>query len=62
MASLKELMDTHGNLRGADAKVVLLPRQVWKVKANVGITWKLLQIDFDEPHKSEVRDFFATGD
>ena len=56
--ALKELMDTHGNLRGADAKVVLAPQKVWKVQNNVGITWKLLQIDF-EPRKSEVRDFFA---
>ena len=51
-------MDTHGNLRGADAKVVLAPQKVWKVQNNVGITWKLIQIDF-EPRKSEVRDYFA---
>jgi len=36
----------------------LAPQKVWKVQNNVGITWKLLQIDF-EPRKSEVRDFFA---
>ena len=29
--ALKERMDTHGNLRGADAKVVLAPQKVWKV-------------------------------
>ena len=59
--ALRELLDTHDNLRGADAKVVLAPQKVRKVQNNVGITWKLLQTDFEQ-RKSEVHAFFATGD
>ena len=56
--ALKEMLDAHGNLRGADVKVVLRPQKVWEVQGKVGITWKLLQIDF-EPRESSVHDYFA---
>ena len=55
---LKEMLDNHGNLRGAAAKVVLRPQKVWEVQGQVGITWKLLQIDF-QPCPVIVRDYFA---
>ena len=44
---LKEMLDKHGSLCGAAAKVVLRPQKVWEVQGKVGITWKLLQIDFE---------------
>ena len=56
--ALKEMLDTHGSLRGAAAKVVLRPQKVWEVQGKVGITWKLLQIDF-EPRETSVHDYFA---
>ena len=56
--ALREMLDAHGNLRGADVKVVLRPQKVWEVQGKVGITWKLLQIDF-EPRESSVHDYFA---
>ena len=55
---LKEMLDKHGSLRGAAAKVVLRPQKVWEVQGKVGITWKLLQIDF-EPCPIVVHDYFA---
>ena len=56
--ALKEMLDTHGGLRGASAKVVVRPQKVWEVQGKVGITWKLLQIDF-EPRPVVVHDYFA---
>ena len=56
--ALKEMLDTHGGLRGASAKVVIRPQKVWEVQGKVGITWKLLQIDF-EPRPVVVHDYFA---
>ena len=56
--ALKEMLDKHGNLRGAAAKVVLRPQKVWEVQGKVGITWKLLQIDL-EPCEITVHDYFA---
>ena len=56
--SLKEMLDAHGNLRGAAAKVVVRPQKVWEVQGKVGITWKLLQIDI-EPCEASVHDYFA---
>ena len=56
--ALKEMLDTHGSLRGAAAKVVLRPQKVWEVQGKVGITWKLLQIDL-EPCEITVHDYFA---
>ena len=55
---LKEMLDKHGSLRGANVKVVLRPQKVWEVQGKVGITWKLLQIDF-EPCPVILRDYFA---
>jgi hypothetical protein len=54
----KEMLDKHGSLRGANVKVVLRPQKVWEVQGKVGITWKLLQIDF-EPCPVILRDYFA---
>ena len=56
--ALKEMLDTHGSLRGAAVKVVLRPQKVWEVQAKVGITWKLIQADF-QPHEAVVHDYFA---
>ena len=56
--ALKEMLDTHGSLRGAAVKVVLRPQKVWEVQGNVGITWKLVQADF-QPHEAVVHDYFA---
>jgi len=56
--ALKEMLDTHGGLRGASATVVIRPQKVWEVQGKVGITWKLLQIDF-EPRPVVVHDYFA---
>ena len=56
--ALKEMLDKHGNLRGAAAKIVLRPQKVWEVQGKVGITWKLLQIDL-EPCEITVHDYFA---
>ena len=56
--ALREMLDAHGNLRGADVKVVLRPQKVWEVQGKVGITWKLLQADF-VPRESSVHDYFA---
>jgi len=56
--ALKEMLDTHGGLRGASTKVAIRPQKVWEVQGKVGITWKLIQIDF-EPRESSVHDYFA---
>ena len=56
--ALKEMLDTHGGMRGASTKVVIRPQKVWEVQGKVGITWKLMQIDF-EPRPVVVQDFFA---
>ena len=56
--ALQKLLDTYGNLRGASVKVVLRPQKVWEVQGNVGITWKLVQADF-QPHEAVVHDYFA---
>ena len=56
--ALKEMLDTHGGMRGASTKVVIRPQKVWEVQGKVGITWKLVQIDF-EPRPVVVQDFFA---
>ena len=56
--ALKQLLDEHGRMRDARARVVLAPQKVWKVQTNVGITWKLLQIDL-EPCETTAHDFFA---
>ena len=56
--ALKEMLDTHGGLRGASIKVAIRPQKVWEVQGKVGITGKLLQCDF-EPRPVVVQDFFA---
>ena len=56
--ALKQMLDEHGRMRDAQARVVLAPQKVWKVQNNVGITWKLLQIDL-EPCETTAHDFFA---
>ena len=56
--ALKEMLDTHGGLRGASTKVAIRPQKVWEVQGKVGITWKLIQIDF-EPREPSVHDYFA---
>ena len=53
--ALKEMLEKHGNVRGAAVKVVLRPQKVWEVQGKVGITWKLIQIDF-EPCEVVVHD------
>jgi len=56
--ALKGMLDTHGGLRGASIKVAIRPQKVWEVQGRVGITWKLLQCDF-EPRPVVVQDLFA---
>ena len=57
--ALKEMLDTHGGMRGASTKVVIRLQKVWEVQGKVGITWKLVQIVF-EPRPVVVQDYFAT--
>ena len=56
--ALKQMLDEHGKMRDATARIVVAPQKVWKVQNNVGITWKLLQIDL-EPCETTAHDFFA---
>ena len=57
--ALKEALDTHGNLRGASAKIALSADKVWKVNGKIGVTWKLQQVDF-EPSVFQTVDHFAS--
>ena len=57
-SALKETLETHGNLRGASAKIALSADKVWKVNGKLGVTWKLAQVDF-EPSVSCAVDHFA---
>ena len=56
--AFNEMLNKHGSLRGAVAEVVLRPQKVWEVQGKVGITWKLIQIDF-QPCPVAVHDYFA---
>ena len=56
--ALRQMLDEHGRMRDAKARVVLAPQKVWKVQNNVGITWKLRQIDLEQC-ETAAHDFFA---
>ena len=55
--ALKELLATHGNLRGVDARIGLAPELVSKVNGRVKITRKLGEIDLEPPEASTTNDF-----
>ena len=46
------------NISGAGGRLAVQPSKIWKVKNNVGCTWRVLQLDV-EPNTKEVKDHFA---
>ena len=46
------------DIRGARGRLAVQPSKIWKVKGNVGCTWRVLQLDV-EPNTKEVKDYFA---
>ena len=46
------------DLRGARGRLAVQPSKIWKVQGNVGVTWRVLQLDV-EPSTQEVKDHFA---
>ena len=46
------------NLRGATARLAVIPSKIWKVQEKVGCTWRIVQIDI-EAQEEHVTDYFA---
>ena len=46
------------DIRGARGRLAVQPSKIWKVQGNVGVTWRVLQLDV-ELNSREVKDHFA---